>query len=130
MRPVNRFVADFIGDTNLIDATVVGEENGFFCCRGVGGLEFLASATNYAPAGAKVTLAIRPEKIVVRSPGNDGTIAQTVYVGTDTNYDVRLTDNSRLNVRVQNNLDGRAQFRVGDPVGIDVPVGAARLLQD
>ena len=58
------------------------------------------------------------------------TVAQSVYVGTDTSYDVRLADNMRLNVRVQNAVDGRPQFAVGDKVGIDVPAGAARLLQD
>ena len=50
--------------------------------------------------------------------------------GTDTNYEVRLTDSLRLNVRVQNAMDGRAQFAVGDKVGIDVPPGAARMLVD
>jgi hypothetical protein len=31
---------------------------------------------------------------------------------------------------VQNAVDGRAPFAVGDKVGIDVPAGAARMLQD
>jgi hypothetical protein len=33
-------------------------------------------------------------------------------------------------VRVQNAVDGRSPFAVGDRVGIDVPSGAARMLQD
>ena len=40
------------------------------------------------------------------------------------------TDSLRLNVRVQNAMDGRAQFAVGEKVGIDVPAGAARMLVD
>jgi spermidine/putrescine transport system ATP-binding protein len=95
-----------------------------------GGLDFLANPTGNPVPGAKVTLAIRPEKILLKSGGSTGTIAQTVYVGTDTNYEVRLTDSLRLNVRVQNAMDGRAQFAVGDKVGIDVPAGAARMLVD
>jgi spermidine/putrescine transport system ATP-binding protein len=129
-KPVNRFVADFIGDTNFLDAMVVGKEDGLFRCRGAGNLDFLASATAEVAPGAKVTLAIRPEKIILKPAGKGGVVAQTIYLGTDTNYDVRLPDESRLNVRVQNALDGRAQFRIGDPVGVEVPAGAARLLQD
>src|SRR5215470_12352468 len=129
-RPVNRFVADFIGDTNFVEAEVARSEGEFVHCRVDGGLDFLAHPTGNPAPGAKVTLAIRPEKIQLRAGGATGTIAQTVYVGTDTNYEVRLADSLRLNVRVQNAMDGRAQFAVGDKVGVDVPVGAARMLLD
>jgi len=132
-RPVNRFVADFIGDTNFVEATVAGREGDYLRCRSAGGLDVLASpAANLsaAGAGAKVTLALRPEKITLKRGGETGTVAQSVYVGTDTNYEVRLADSLRLNVRVQNAVDGRAPFAVGDKVGIDVPPGAARMLQD
>ena len=129
-RPVNRFVADFIGDTNFVEAAVAGREGDYLRCQSAGGLDFLASPAGNAGAGTKVTLALRPEKIMLKRGGETGTVAQSVYVGTDTNYEVRLADNMRLNVRVQNAVDGRQQFVVGDKVGIDVPAGAARMLQD
>ncbi len=129
-QPVNRFVADFIGDTNFVEASVDGNAGEFVHCRAVGGLDFLANPTANAAPGAKVTLAIRPEKIGLRSGGEAGTVAQTVYVGTDTNYELSLADGSRLVVRLQNAVDGRAQFAVGDKVGIEVPAGAARMLVD
>ena len=129
-RPVNRFVADFIGDTNFVEATIGGREGEFLRCRSASGLDFLASPAGNVGAGAKVTLALRPEKITLRPGGIAGTIAQTVYIGTDTNYEVRLPDDMLLNVRLQNAVDGRPQFAVGDKVGIDVPAGAARMLQD
>jgi len=129
-RPVNRFVADFIGDTNFVDATVGRRDGELVHCSVEGGLDFLANPRGDPAPGAKVTLAIRPEKILLRPGGTVGTIAQAVYVGTDTNYEIRLADSLRLNVRVQNAMDGRAQFAVGDRVGIDVPPGAARMLED
>ena len=130
-RPVNRFVADFIGDTNFVSATIIaGRDGAFVHCRNEGGLDLLVSPVNGVAGGAAVTLALRPEKIMLKPGGSIGTIAQAVYVGTDTNYDVRLADNTRLNVRVQNAVDGRSQFAVGDRVGIEVPPGAARMLQD
>jgi spermidine/putrescine transport system ATP-binding protein len=129
-RPVNRFVADFIGDTNFVEAVIAGREGEYLRCRSAGEFDVLASPNGNAGAGAKVTLALRPEKIALKSGGSIGTVAQTVYIGTDTNYEVQLADNMRLNVRMQNAVDGRAQFAVGDKVGIDVPAGAARILQD
>ena len=128
-RPVNRFVADFIGDTNFIQAAVVGPEHGYVRCRSLSGLEFLSAPVGDSAAGRTVTMALRPEKIGL-TPGDHGTVAQAVYIGTDTNYEIRLRDDTQLNVRVQNAVDGRAQFAVGDQVGIEVPAGAARMLSD
>jgi len=128
-RPVNRFVADFIGDTNFLPATVVGADGDFVRCRAAGGIEVRASAATKPAANATVTLALRPEKIVLTA-GNHGTVTQSVYIGTDTTYDLRLADDSQLSVRVQNAVDGRAHFKVGDRVGIEVPAGGARILQD
>jgi spermidine/putrescine transport system ATP-binding protein len=127
-RPVNRFVADFIGDTNIIDdAAILGREGHLVRCRCMAGMEVLAVPVNGVADGAKARLAVRPEKIALR-PGEAGIVAQAVYVGTDTNYDVELADKTRLNVRVQNAVDGRAQFAVGDRVGVELPPGAARML--
>jgi len=128
-QPVNRFVADFIGDTNFVTATIDGQAGDYVRCRCGGGLDLLASPIGGVASGAQVTLAVRPEKILLK-PGELGTVAQTVYVGTDTNYEVRLGDGSRISVRLQNAADGHAQFAVGDGVAIDVPAGAARMLQD
>ena len=128
-RPVNRFVADFIGDTNFVTVEIMGADNGWMRCRSKSGLEFMASPAANKKDGA-ATLAIRPEKIQLRAGGHHGEIIQSVYTGTDTNYQVRIGDGAGLNVRVQNAVDGRSPFAVGDRVGIDVPAGAARMLQD
>jgi spermidine/putrescine transport system ATP-binding protein len=129
-QPVNRFVADFIGDTNFVTATIDGQAGNFVRCHCAGGLEFLVAPVAGAASGATVTLALRPEKITPRPGGSAGKVEQTVYIGTDTNYEVRLADNTRLNVRVPNALSGQAHFAIGDSIGIDVSPGAARMLQD
>jgi spermidine/putrescine transport system ATP-binding protein len=131
-QPINRFVADFIGDTNFISTRVVSSESGRARCRSESGLEFDCTAIADTQVGKKVTLALRPEKIrLAKSEADAGAaVVHATYVGTDTNYVVELSDGSRLEVRVQNALDGHARFRVGDRVSIDVPPGAARMLVD
>ena len=131
-QPINRFVADFIGDTNFISTCVVSSESGRARCRSESGLEFDCAAIADTQLGKEVTLALRPEKIrLAKSEADAGAaVVHATYVGTDTNYVVELSDGSRLEVRVQNALDGHARFRVGDRVSIDVPPGAARMLVD
>lgn len=60
--PNNRFVADFIGETNFLEATVRAIDD--FVTLDLGGLEVLGTADNRSLSiDQKVTLAIRPEKI-------------------------------------------------------------------
>ena len=67
--PANRFVADFIGETNFVPATVTGIEK--FVTLDVGGTEVLGASDNRPlTIGQEVTLAIRPEKINLYPTGD------------------------------------------------------------
>jgi len=129
-QPVNRFVADFIGDTNFLIAEVLGREGELLRCRAPGGLDLLATAAGNPSAGERVTLAIRPEKIQIGSGGSGAAIAQATYLGTDTSYELELSGGGKLDVRVQNRAEAVNFFKPGETVGIEVPPGAARALLD
>ena len=66
-RPKSRFVADFVGAVNLLDGEVVAGFNKL--CLAIGGLDqpVPLPATMAAPAGAKLALALRPEKLRLSS---------------------------------------------------------------
>jgi iron(III) transport system ATP-binding protein len=72
--PASPFVADFIGVMNFVAATVVGDGR-----VRLGGLELACDADGLAP-GTEVTLAIRPEDIVVHevSPGAPNAVRMRV----------------------------------------------------
>ncbi len=129
-QPMNRFVADFIGDTNFVMAEVLAQENGLLRCRGAGGLEVLASAAGNPAPGDRVTLAIRPEKVRLSAEGHGAEVAQATYLGTDTSYQLKLAEELVLDVRVQNHMDGSSAFAPGQSLAISVPPGAARALLD
>ena len=65
-RPVNRFVAGFIGRINMLDGIIeaVGEGRAKVAVQGLGTLDMAAGVP--LSKGQKVTLAIRPEKIAMR----------------------------------------------------------------
>ncbi len=73
--PATAFVADFIGTMNFVPGTIV-EPNRLR----LGGLE-LVCATDGLTAGAAVTVAVRPEDIVVRGEGAAADNAFRVRVG-------------------------------------------------
>jgi spermidine/putrescine transport system ATP-binding protein len=124
-RPTARFVADFIGDTNLIEARRVGPTR----FRILSGVEI--EVDEAGPVGDEVILAVRPERTVLAAPGQGplaGTIEQIVYEGTDTTYHVRLAPGVRFRVCEQNRGGGRPRFRQGEAVSLALPANAVRVL--
>lgn len=71
--PANRFVADFIGSVNLLEARVdaLGAHDLTLCCEPFGCTIRAARTVDCAP-GDTVWAAIRPEKILLESDGATG----------------------------------------------------------
>ncbi len=100
-QPVNRFVADFIGESNFITAPV-SEKAGKQTIQLAGG-EVITLPHTVTAADGKVTIAIRPERISLNISGPKlatGTITEIVYMGTDLRCQVQLSDGTLVAVRV------------------------------
>jgi spermidine/putrescine transport system ATP-binding protein len=122
--PAARFVADFIGETNLLEATRTAPAR----YRLATGIE--VQATEDATR-AEVTLAIRPERVVISNANAGqfcGMVAEVIYEGIDTTYHLALSDGSRLRVCVQNRESGRPRFARGESVGVVLPPDAIKVL--
>jgi spermidine/putrescine transport system ATP-binding protein len=108
--PKTRFVADFIGETNFVNATVVGNEGEFTNVRLASGqMAQVTTEGKQLAVDAAVTLAIRPEKIFVGNGAPpvglnvfEGRVKNITYFGTDTFYDVALPGDVMVVARQQN----------------------------
>ncbi len=101
-RPVNRFVADFIGESNFFSSAVevVGGRQRIRLADGPA--VTLETAAETAADGT-ATFAVRPERLVLDGsapPLVSGTLAQVVYMGTDLRVQVDLSDGTSLALRV------------------------------
>lgn len=134
-RPNNRFVADFIGETNLIDVTVEQSQGDTCLCRIGGGATLEATAAGMASEGSSGHLSIRPERISLRAAddtdvGLSATVEHIVYLGTDTQHLVRLDDGTQITARTQNAHHAAVDLKPGDRAALTIDDGAARLLSD
>lgn len=107
-RPVNRFVADFIGESNFLEGISVGSEAGKTSLQ-IGATTVEATdGRRVAQMGETVLVTLRPEKMCLASAGEiipgalKGTVEEVIYIGTDTRYLVRLEHGTTVIVRVQN----------------------------
>jgi putative spermidine/putrescine transport system ATP-binding protein len=119
-RPATPFVAGFVGTSNLFTTTVEGDSGAYTRVRvGSDGLALLAGTGR--PVGARITIAVRPEKIRLQDaaePPADGlchawgTITDVVYLGTVTRYLVAIEGAGSV-VVLEQNLDTTSMEALG-----------------
>jgi spermidine/putrescine transport system ATP-binding protein len=138
-RPRSRFVADFIGQTNFLEVDVTGADGQLVDVHLAGSGPLRARAPEGVAAG-HMTLAVRPEKIALLAdlPGNevpgwdrlDGALEEIVYVGTHTQYLMRLPGGQQLAVYRQNRAVGEREHRTGENLTVVFNPQSASLLAE
>lgn len=131
-RPGTRFVADFIGETNFLEGAV-SDINGEVIDVSLDEHTIVKAHSNLSvQKGQKVGVIIRPEKISLASTGMvKGRVLETIYIGTDTRYIIRIKDNTSITVREQNlNSNQANKYQRGDEVGLNWDPAHAQILME
>ncbi len=130
--PQNRFVADFIGESNLIDAVVSQADETTLSCSIAGDINLELPNPLALSSGAKGTLCIRPERVkpTASLAGSklSGTVESIVYLGTDTQIQVSLINHQSISCRTQNASNESANFNIGQQVGLHIDETSCRFL--
>jgi spermidine/putrescine transport system ATP-binding protein len=136
-RPRTRFVADFLGVKNLLEANVSSVGNGFATLRTRGGLSVIAADDGGYRTGSEVTVGIRPERMSLdgaeaaraAAGGQNrlaGTLDDELYLGDRTDWRVAFGAET-LTV-----AEGAAEVRDrrrGEPVTVTFPPSAVLRLE-
>jgi spermidine/putrescine transport system ATP-binding protein len=130
--PKNRFVASFIGQTNVFSGTVesVNAERVTLRTRAGASIEAVAAEGDAVEAGSVAHAAVRPEKVRFGADGDNslpGVVKQVVYLGMSTQYFVHLKEETTLVLYQQNVHDG-AGPREGEEVSVTWDARNCRVL--
>ncbi|MGH6762130.1 MAG: ABC transporter ATP-binding protein [Phyllobacterium sp.] len=102
LKPRSRFVANFIGQSNFLDGTVMGIENGIAALRWEGQVIHAAVNNNVPAIGSAVTAALRPEALycLPEKPKDrlalKGRITQRIFKGNHTSVTVSLGEGQTI----------------------------------
>ena len=124
--PQNRFVADFIGNTNMLQVEVAESAPGHLRLTVAGLGEIVAPAREGARAGQQGWFTVRPEQVRIGLAQDSelknhfcGKVRSFIYVGNVTTYTVELADGTAIEALLSNSAPGRARFfEVGDEVAV------------
>jgi spermidine/putrescine transport system ATP-binding protein len=137
--PKNRFVADFIGQCNLLEGEIGACQGDHMRVRldGIGEVQAL-NVENDEP-GLKGVLALRPEKVAIGRdlPASadfnrfEGRVHDFLYLGDVTVYIVELPGGRRIEALLPNSAAGRTKFfEAGDAVQVGWRFDAGHFLND
>jgi len=117
--PKNAFVADFIGESNIYNATMIGK----MCVRF---LDHNFSCLDDFPINEKVDVVVRPEDVIfVKDPSKGmikGTIITKIFKGVNYQYTVMVGKNELL---VKDTHD----FPINEEIGIDIEKDSIQIMK-
>jgi putrescine transport system ATP-binding protein len=138
-QPRSRWVAQFVGDVNLIDGLVLetGAREALIGDKSGRRYRVAADVAKGAAKGAQVSIALRPEKVRIQSGpapydapnAMRGQVCDIGYLGGVSIYKVRLDDGAVLKVAVANVTRTSGQtFNTHDEVWLSWPPDVAVVL--
>ena len=119
--PATRFVATFIGETNIVEADVISNSGGRPLCRLEGGLELRLKSGPQA-AGERILLSLRPEKIRLHrtDPGGEncfpGKISVEIFKGAVDDLTISVQGGLDLGALIANDGQEEMGFHEGEMV--------------
>ena len=126
--PSNKFVADFIGEANFFDGTVVASDASEVAIA-LGPLTLYAPLNGDIPRiGGSASFSVRPERLRIQPRGvdretkrnvYDATIEDHDYLGAVVRYYLRLGDGLMVKVD-EHNVSG-VRYRSGETVTVEIP---------
>jgi len=125
--PRTAFVANFLGNSNLIDADVVSSFGAFAEVDADGGARLRVPTKSLSPANpAKIRIGVRPEKMTIGAVDDSpavggpnsllGNVVDAAYIGLATQYVIHTDGGADLQVFVQNSANQKSALDEGDRV--------------
>lgn len=132
--PLTRFVSDFIGETNYLDGHVVSVSKDTAEIRVAPGFTIHCLSNPELRNEQQVTVAFRPEKVMLNLPATTGlnsitgVVQDVVYTGSMTTYNVKLPGGEIILLRQQNlaTVTG-SHNHSGDQVSVSWPVESSKV---
>lgn len=110
-RPLNAFVAQFIGENNMLHGTVKSIDGEICTVELVDGGEVKAFKVNVDGVGSKTTLSLRPERVEVNpEPGDypnefEGKVEELIYLGDHIRTRASVSGHDDFIVKIPNSSE-------------------------
>ncbi len=135
-RPKTTFVANFIGQANIINADVLSRSRDQVQVRLEGGLELSVQANDFPAASGRALVSIRPEKINITTHQPEGqnafqaTVTEELFKGATDELNVTTTGGLELTICVANEGSMETAVHAGDKIWCQIHPEDAVLIEE
>ena len=136
--PANPFVADFIGESNILAGMVEAENDGVLRLRLDRGptIDVAGRPDLSVRSGQRVRIMVRPERFVDLGTADaplvcnklPGLVAESAYIGVSDKYRLSTSEGLNLLVRLPSGPSS-PRYRAGDPISVGFDAADARLIE-
>jgi spermidine/putrescine transport system ATP-binding protein len=135
-RPLTRFVADFIGQTNFLEGGVESSDGSATTVRTSSGFLIRCDPSDLANLEGEVVVSVRPESVVPSVDGSlanrvSGSLARYTYLGDIVQFHIEIPGGAEIVMQRQRGQDPVAEsWRLGEVVEVGWAVSDALVLVD
>jgi len=125
--PVDLFVADFVGKTNLVGGKVAGLSGEFVDVALADGTVISARKRVPLSRGEAVSVSLRPESLSLSAPGGGslkGIVRNRIFLGSTAEYAIEVQGIGSLLAKADHVIGQGNLFKPGEPVAIGFAAGA------
>ena len=128
-RPNNSFVAQFIGENNRFEGTLVSRSDNVATIK-INGKDVKALAVNCPEIGEKTSISIRPERVKIDDTLEnkfDAVVEQLIYLGDHIRCRLMVEKNPKFIVKIPNSFNNYS-LKKGDKIKISWQIDDCRAL--
>lgn len=125
--PLDLFVADFVGKTNLLAGKVAGRAGDMVEVQLANGSLISARSRNGLANGEDISISLRPEALRLGAPGQgtlQGVVRNRIFLGSTAEYAVEVPALGTLMATADHQFSQGNLFEPGEPVAIGFAPGA------
>ena len=133
-RPANRFVAEFIGENNIVACTITSLNDGMASVVLPNGARFRASAQSQMRMGQSAILSIRPERLKLARPEDAATsnnlvgkVSDVFFLGDHVRLSLTIADQPTLIARIP--APDARPFTIGETIALACDPAHCHLLE-
>jgi spermidine/putrescine transport system ATP-binding protein len=134
-KPATRFVASFIGETNIVEAQILASDSGMLRCHLKGGLELHVRQPEFRPTG-NVLLSLRQEKIRLHrsNPGGHNSfpcrVSMEIFKGAVDELTLSVQGDLTLGTVIANDGQDGTDFHEGDQIFASIQPGDIQIVAE
>lgn len=127
-RPINEFVANFIGKANIFPAIVLESSETFTIVK-IYEKEYKVEHNEKLEINSTVKILARPETILIGTSEMNGLVTRSMFMGGHHEYEIFIDSNFKIEVSLNNPMNKKI-YKVGEKIEFGLDINSLHIIKE